>query len=167
MSLGQKLVVRVDARWLELRSAELLHGSQSVVVEVATRDAEADEGVLESVALVLASVAQREARLLAAQGRYREAGDLVLAAARRLAAMPGPRAQTLADALSRLSRDYANHFEFSRNRSKLRAAERAMSKQRSSGSVMDEVFAAQSVRQLVQSFKRKDAERDRRDGRKR
>jgi hypothetical protein len=139
-----------------MRTSEYVRNSAVVAVSVGERDSALDEAVIEALAVVLAGNAQRVARLLALRGEFKEAARLVIEASVRLKSLAGERALKLSRALFELSRDYANREEFRRNRSKLRAAERAMSKQRVSGSVMDEVFMSLASREVAEHFRRKD-----------
>ena len=100
--------------------------------------------------------ANKEGHVAEALEHFKEAARLVIEASVRLKSLAGERALKLSRALFELSRDYANREEFRRNRSKLRAAERAMSKQRVSGSVMDEVFMSLASREVAEHFRRKD-----------
>jgi Mg-chelatase subunit ChlD len=156
MAVGQTVEVRVDSRWVDMRTSEYVRNSAVVAVSVGERDSALDEAVIEALAVVLAGNAQRVARLLALRGEFKEAARLVIEASVRLKSLAGERALKLSRALFELSRDYANREEFRRNRSKLRAAERAMSKQRVSGSVMDEVFMSLASREVAEHFRRKD-----------
>lgn len=151
---GEGLEVRVLAKWRDVLSGL----PQETVLEtraVATAGPlePPNEVVQEAVALVFAANAQKRAWAFAEQGRWVDAGAVMKEAIEGLARLATPRAQALARQLAEFATDYADRVRYLGNRSRLKANERAMSKQRTSGSAVDEVFSTDLKRGLGKRFK--------------
>jgi Mg-chelatase subunit ChlD len=154
LSEGQSLGVQVVARWRDVLSG----CAQEAVCEAELRGTreparEPPREVVEAMALVFAAQAQKQARTFAEQGRLQDAVRALEGAARRLEELGTERAWALAQRLSSSLADFRDLGTYGRNRSKLRSSERAMSKQRASGSELDEHFMSELKRSLVARFK--------------
>ncbi len=146
--------VVLEARCRDVITGEVQHALLVAALLVTDAKPEApNPEVLEALALVCAANAQKQARAFAEQGRWADAVRTLEEAARRLLALDSERAQALAKHLERFVEDYATEQRYRSNRSKLKSAERAMSKQRSTGSAVDEFFATERKRELQLRFK--------------
>jgi hypothetical protein len=146
--------LEVSVRWRdamtgEAQSAELT-GS---VAFTSARPPAAKKEVREVVALVTAARAQVRARAFAEQGRFSDAAVAIREAVAMLSDVGTPRAKVLAQQLERLVEDYANARRYTTSKSKLMAMQRAMSKQRSSGSDADQLFMTPMKQRVMSSFR--------------
>lgn len=151
---GETSTLRAELAWRDVVTGQRHEATHEVQLEAGQRAKEAPNAeVLEALAIVLAAQAQRTARELAEQGRFAEAVGALSAAVTGLRDAQGERAQALAQVLGGLVHDYRTGDAYRGNRSKLRAAERSLSKQRSSGSEIDSLFETETKRRLSRDFK--------------
>ncbi len=146
--------VEIQVRWRDAVTGDAHQASLAGQVSFSSgRVPAAKKSVREVVALVAAAAAQVRARAFAEQGRFRDAADAIREAVAQLSAVGTPRSKTLAQQLERLVEDYANVRRYSTSKSKLMAMQRAMSKQRSSGSEADELFLTPTKHRMVSRFR--------------
>jgi Mg-chelatase subunit ChlD len=148
------LDVGVVVRWRDaVTSARQESALKQTFAMGARRLGEANAEVREAMALVFAANAQKQARGFAEAGRWGDAVQTIEAAIRRLLELDSERSKALARHLANFLGDYADAASYRGSRSKLRSAERAMSKQRSTGSELDELFMGSMKRDLQARFK--------------
>lgn len=151
-STERSVGVRLVARWRDVLSGEQQETTLDAALVSGPRVA-ANAEVLEAVALVFAANAQKRARVFGEQGRWQDAIDTLSEAIAQLKRLDSARAQALAGHLVSFIADYQDRTSYLGNRSKLKSAERAMSKQRGTGSEVDGFFMSNAKRQLQVRFK--------------
>ncbi len=154
MPAQQALEVRLVARWRDVLSGSQEESSCEVSLAFAPGPhGGANPEVIEAVALVFAANAQKRARAFAEQERWQDAVDTITEAVARLERLDSPRALALAGHLASFIEDYRDRSSYMGKRSKLKSAERAMSKQRGTGSEVDGFFTTNGKRQMQARFK--------------
>lgn len=155
---GVEVGLRVLAKWHDVVTGLPQELAVEARLEAAARPSEPNREVLEAMALVFAANAQRRARAFAEQGRLRDAVEVMAEAIRQLEHLGTERAWALARQLTTTLHDYRDQGTYAKNRSKLRSSERTLSKQRASGSELDDLFMSELKRGVVARFKAAPAE---------
>lgn len=151
---GDTVDVTVTARWNDAVTQAPQSQALSARLTFASDAEEAPRPeVAEAAAVVFAAHAQRRARDFAEQRRYEDAAAAIREAVLRLEAVGTPRARALAERLAPLASDYGDARSYGTSKSKLMAARRALSKQRSSGSDLDAVFLTPEKRAMQERFR--------------
>ncbi len=148
------LELRLCARWRDTLSGTIQSAqTQAVITLTATGPDAPRVEVQEAVALVLAANAQKEARAYAENGRWEDAARVIRVAVQVLEAVGTERVHHLAQHVRSLLPEYSDAAQYGRSRSKLKSSERAMSKQRSTGSQVDGFFETKGQREQQEKFK--------------
>ncbi len=152
---GTSQPVKFVARWRDVLSGQLQTVSHEATLAFSRdgRDA-AHAEVREVVALVFAANAQRRARAFAEQGRWSDAVAVMQEAVVRLEQLGTEKGRVLAAHLRRFTEDYGDDRSYLSSRSRLKSAERAMSKQKGTGSELDGVYISALKRQVQVRFKK-------------
>lgn len=151
---GASVEVAARVRWRDVVTGETQEARETITLPVrGERPGEPNEEVREAMALVFAANAQKQARQFAEAGRWADAVQTIEGAVRRLLEFRSERAQALARHLATFLGDYADQASYGRSRSKLKSAERAMSKQRSTGSEVDGFYESSLKRNLRARFR--------------
>lgn len=144
------------ARWRDTLTGALQSTEVAARVSFSTGGPDAPRvEVQEAVALVLAANAQRRARDFAEQGRWEDAARVMLEATLRLEGLGTERGRAFASHMRGLIPEYGEAARYRRGKMKLKSNERAMSKQRSSGSDVDGFFDTSRQREQQARFKAK------------
>ena len=149
------LQVALSARWMDAVSGEQQSCNLTAELALSSRGkpAEPRQEVREAAAVVFAATAQQHARDFAEQGRFSDAAAAIREAVSRLQAVGSERSRALATRLEPLAQDYGSATTYGASKSKLMAARRAMSKQRSSGSDLDAVFLTSTKAAMQERFR--------------
>lgn len=146
--------VTVTARYRDALTGEQQSRELSASVAFSTRaNPTPNVEVAEAAALVFAANAQKRARDFAEQRRHEDAAACIRDAVKRLTSVGTPRARALAERLAPLALDYGDARLYGTSKSKLMAARRALSKQRSSGSDLDALFLTPDKRAMQERFR--------------
>lgn len=161
----RRRLVDVDVSWTDVRTGRpdsvTLSGHVSFVPSPEA-DKRAPE-VLEQVVLVRVAAAQRRAFELAERHEFASAAETLLHAARFARSVPTTRAAAVARLLEEAARDYGDRMNYASSRSRWKSVEHAFRKQRSSGSVVDELFMTGTQRDMVRRFAQPSPDQDERD----
>ncbi|MEN9796838.1 MAG: hypothetical protein RL653_534 [Pseudomonadota bacterium] len=150
--------LKVTARWNDAVTNLPQSQELSATLAFATRPGDAPRTeVTEAAAVVFAANAQKRARDFAEQQRYEDAAAAIREAVQRLEAVGTPRAKALAERLAPFAFDYGDARSYGTSKSKLMAARRALSKQRSSGSDLDVMFLTEQKRDMQERFRAHEA----------
>jgi len=154
MPAQEALEVRLVAQWRDVLSGTQEEATCEVSLVLALGPHRGtNPEVIEAVALVFAANAQKRARAFAEQERWQDAADTITEAVKRLKRLDTPRAQALAGHLASFIADYRDRSSYMGNRSKLKSAERAMSKQRGTGSPVDGLYMTNGKLRMQARFK--------------